>query len=341
MRNILSIYTKRNAVEIYRNFRPLEHSGHKVTFIDHIIDNKKRQRLDKIAESLWKKGDIWFIKYIPNNNLLNVLCSAKQYLSEQGKKVTLVVDQDDNVFELPWGNLAIFYWQRPRYEKQASLLTTADWVICSTAPLEAYMKRFNEKTVVIPNMIDPKDWNLNRKKKKNKKIKIGWVFSQTHVPDLPVINEALCDIMEEFKDVAEFEMLGGEKHIFGFDYRAVAGCPFTEFTKKMELLNWDISIAPLTDNKFNECKSNIKWLESTMAGAAFIGSKVYPYEHSIKNGKTGFVCGSKEQWKNALRKLITDEKLRNEMVENARKVVLDKYNIEKGYPTIYNFFEKI
>jgi glycosyltransferase involved in cell wall biosynthesis len=339
MRKIVSIYTKRNAVEIYRNFRPLEHSGHKVTFRDSIA--KKRRKLFEIAEMLWKEGDIWFLKYIPNNNLLNVICSAKQYLAEQGKKVTLVCDQDDNVFELPWGNLAMFYWQRPRYEKQAQLLATADWVICSTAPLEAYLKRFNEHTVVIPNMIDPKDWNPGRKRPKNKKVKIGWVFSQTHVPDLPVINEALCDIMEEFKDEAEFEMLGGEKHIFGFDYEAPKGCAFVDYPKRLEELNWDISIGPLTKSIFNDCKSNIKWLEATMAGAAFIGSKVYPYEHSIKNGITGFICGSKRQWKNALRKLITDERLRREIVVNARYEVMNKYNIENGAKTIHDFFEKI
>jgi glycosyltransferase involved in cell wall biosynthesis len=78
-----------------------------------------------------------------------------------------------------------------------------------------------------------------------------------------------------------------------------------------------------------------------MAGAAFISSNVYPYEHSIKNGVTGFVCGSKRQWKNALRKLITDEHFRKEMVLNARYEVMNKYNIENGAKTIHDFFENI
>ena len=341
MRKICSIYTNRNAVETYRNFRPLEHSGHEVTFIDKIVENKVRQRLDKIAESLWKKGDIWFMKYLPNNNFLNVIVSAKQYLASQGKKVTMVVDQDDNIFEIPWGNAALFYWPRTRVEKQAQLLATADWIVASTEPLKNYLTRFNENVVVIPNMIDPKDWNLTRKRKKNKKVKIGWVFSPTHIPDLPVINEALCDVMEEMKDVAEFEMMGGETRIFGFEYKSPKPCPFAEYPKRLEELNWDISIGPLTDNKFNESKSNIKFLESTMAGAAFVGSNVYPYSRSIENGKTGFLAGSKNQWKNALRKLITNEKLRKEMVENARKVVLEEYNIEKHTQPIYDFFENI
>lgn len=341
MKNILAITPKENAVETYRTFRPLKHSGHNITFIDRLTDNKKRQKLYKIAENLWAKGQIWFIKYIPNNNLLNVLCSAKQYLAEHGKKVTLVVDQDDNVFELPWGNLAMFYWQRERLEKQASLIATADWVVCSTNPLASYLKRFNENIIVIPNMIDPTEWRVNRKRKKNKKVKIGWVFSQTHVPDMPVIIEAVKDILEEFKDTVEFELLGGEDNLFPFKYKVNKVVPFHEYPKKLEQLNWDISIGPLADNKFNGCKSNIKWMESSLAGAVFIGSKVYPYEHSIEDGKTGFVCGSVNQWKNALRKLITNEKLRHEMVENARDVIFKKYNIKTCSNVISNFYEKI
>jgi glycosyltransferase involved in cell wall biosynthesis len=78
-----------------------------------------------------------------------------------------------------------------------------------------------------------------------------------------------------------------------------------------------------------------------MAGSAFIGSNVYPYEHSIKNGETGFICGSKNQWKNALRKLITDEALREGIVKKARKEVTQNYDIDKEVYKYNKLFELI
>lgn len=102
----------------------------------------------------------------------------------------------------------------------------------------------------------------------------------------------------------------------------------------------DISVGPLADNDFNKCKSNIKWLESSMAGAAFIGSNVYPYEMSIKHGKTGFIAKTKNQWVKYISWLIDDDGRRNEMAKAAKEEVLKKYNLETNTDW-KDFYEKI
>lgn len=324
-RKILALYSHKNAVEEYRTFRPLSRCSHKVTFQDYIT--KKRRTVGEIAETLYKKGDIWWIKYLPENNLPEVLMSCINVLKERGKKVTLVVDIDDNVFEIPYGNIAMFFWKRRRQEELASIIKMANLVVASTEPLKSYLKRFNPKVVTLKNCLDLKQWK--GKRKKNKQIKIGWVYSKTHIPDIIKVKEAVEEIKKEYGNKISIELMGGDKSVFDCEVKVNNPVPFSEYPKELQRLNWDISICPLVDNEFNRGKSNIKWMESSMAGCAVVTSRVYPYERSIKNGVTGFICGSKNQWKNALRKLIESEELRKELVKNAQKEIRENYDIDK------------
>lgn len=324
-RKILALYSHQNAVEEYRTFRPLSRCGHKVTFQDYIC--KKKRTVGEIAETLYKKGDIWWVKYMPSNNLPEVLMSCRKVLAERGKKVTLVVDIDDNVFEIPYGNIAMFFWKRRRKEELASVLKMADMVVVSTEPLKRYLSKFTHKVVVLKNCLDLSQWE--KKKKKNDKIKIGWVYSKTHTPDISRVKEAIEEIKKEYGDKISIELLGGDKSVFDCETVINEPVPFAKYHERLQELNWDISICPLVDNDFNRGKSNIKWLESSMASCAVIASDVYPYERSITHGKTGLICGSKNQWKNALRKLIESRELRDELVKNAKKEIKENYDIEK------------
>jgi O-antigen biosynthesis protein len=336
MKKILCLHENYNAVNTYRLHRFLDHIENKVTKQGYL--NKKRRTIGDIAKSLEKKGDVWIGKYLPNApehnaNFIATLLSAKKLT-----KSKLITDFDDDIWHIPVSNPTFWHF-REHAGALAYLAQEADVVTCSTEPLAMELRKYSKNVKVIKNVINPKDWT--GKKKKNKKIRIGWIFSITHTGDIKPVEQALTEIMEEYKDEVEFILMGGAKGLFPFEYKFTNGVKYTEYIKELERINLDISICPLANNVFNKSKSNIKWLESTMAGSAVVASKVYPYEHSIKNGKTGFVCGSKNQWKNALRKLIESEELRKKIVENAKKEVLAGYNIENEAVKYQEFIESI
>ena len=337
-RKILAIYSHHNAVEEYRTFRPLSRIKHKVTFVDYVL--KKRRKVGDIAETLYKKGDIWFIKYLPDNNLPALLLSCRQILRERGKKVKIVVDLDDNVFEIPFGNIAMFFWGNSKIEKMASLVKYADLVKCSTEPLKDYVvKNLNDKAVVLKNCLDLDQWEDTEEE--NDVVKIGWVYSKTHIPDIGECKKAIQEIKKEYGDKISIELFGGDNTVFDVETVVHEPIEFRQYHYKLMRLNWDISIAPLVDNEFNRGKSNIKWLESTMAGSAFIGSKVAPYTDSIKNGKTGYLCKTKAQWKKALKTLIDDKTKRKEIRQNAYNEIVEKYDIEKEVEKYNQVFENL
>lgn len=307
----------------------------KAKYVSRLLAKGDKKTIQEIGESLKKKGDVWIIKYIDDFHTLDVLHTAKNAV---GAKI--VVDIDDNVWQIPLGNIAI--GNPKQYANRGMMMTesviAADYVTVSTTPLYLALKNLNDNVVVLPNLIDPKMWDFEREE--HEKVRIGWVYSPTHIPDKVEIEEALETIYEKYGDAIEIVVFGTNEDIFKFPTTNVKAVKYDEYPRVFTEMGIDISVGPLADNDFNKCKSNIKWLESSMAGAAFIGSNVYPYEMSIKHGKTGFIAKTKNQWVKYISWLIDDDGRRNEMAKAAKEEVLKKYNLETNTDW-KDFYEKI
>lgn len=314
---LLCLKHKDSSVFKYRFDRPLiEDMGAK--YQRTLLRKNEKIKLGDLAERYRKKADAVVIKYIDDQHTLDVLYTMRDV---GGFKV--IVDVDDNIWQVPAGNIARSNMKKhiTRALMMAESVKCADWITVSTEPLKLALKPLNEKIAVLPNYINPEDWKFKRKK--HKKVRIGWVWSPTHFPDNAEVEEALKEISKQDVEIVIF---GTRKNIFDFDTINIPGVPYYDYPRTFMEAGIDISIAPLADNEFNRCKSNIKWLESTMAGASFVGSKVYPYEFSVKNGKTGYLAKGKNQWIKYLSYLIENKEKRKELVKNSRKEVLANYS---------------
>jgi hypothetical protein len=88
-----------------------------------------------------------------------------------------------------------------------------------------------------------------------------------------------------------------------------------------------IGLAPLQPTEFAAAKSELHWLEYTLAGAATIASKLPgpgPYD-VIRGGEDGLLVARPEDWGPALTRLISSPDLRAELVARARERVLGEY----------------
>ena len=97
-------------------------------------------------------------------------------------------------------------------------------------------------------------------------------------------------------------------------------------------LKLDMVIIPRSDSYFNRCKSNLKFLESSMLETPVIGQSFptgdSPYEFDKEDAEHLLLATDTESWIAQIEKLIGDKELRREMGRKAREYVETKYSIE-------------
>jgi glycosyltransferase involved in cell wall biosynthesis len=99
------------------------------------------------------------------------------------------------------------------------------------------------------------------------------------------------------------------------------------FARSLVAARPDIGLAPIVDEPFNQSRSELHWLEYSMAGAATVASRLMgggPYD-AIRDGVDGLLARNKGQWRDALRTLAGSPGLRADLAGRARERVLAQY----------------
>ena len=219
-----------------------------------------------------------------------------QALQAQGKKV--VFEIDDNIWEIPHGNESRNYWTPDKLKDIKEMFTICDAIITTTKPLADILRQFNSEVYVIPNYIEEGTEasgtkalsSLSSVPSSAVPIRIGYAGSMSHAPDFtPEIISALKDIKVKYGKKVQLIFLGYMPDALRSAQCDIEYHDYVQPLQYMETLNnlyLDIGIIPCEINKFNHCKSNLKFLEYSMAGIATIASPVQPYlsveRHSLR-----------------------------------------------------------
>ena len=224
----------------------------------------------------------------------------------------------------------------------------ADLVTTTTEFLANEYREFNDNVVVLPNCIDPIDYP-KPKRNKGDKIRIGMTGSVGY-DDFKIIQDYLVElskrdnvqivmfglslpeaqnsrVRELYKDAIELiESSGIEWHTHK---------PMEKYTEYLNDLKLDIMLIPRRETYFNKCKSNVKYLEASMLEIPVVAStfpdKDSPYDKDIKQGENGFLA-KVDEFPKYVEMLIKDKELRRKIGKNAKKYVLNNYDINnKGY----------
>jgi len=280
-------------------------------------------------------GDIWFMKMADNDNIDFLYATHRDFTGAK-----LVIDLDDDIDNI--------HPDHPEYEglkeklpMRERMVKIADHVVVATEHIAKGIRHLNPNITVIPNAIDPKIWDVKRKKRNNDIIRIGWMSSGSHFVDSPIIEDIMQELLKEYPNL-EFHVAGMVKDYIKGDrwvhHEGTVG--YDEFPQFYEDLGIDIAIAPLKDIPFNHSKSNIKFLEASMLEIPIVASDISTY-NCIKHGKTGYLASSPEQFKKYLKFLIENPDKRKEIGQNAKKYVLENWTIDKFLPKYEELFEKL
>jgi processive 1,2-diacylglycerol beta-glucosyltransferase len=242
----------------------------------------------------------------------------------------LVYALDDDFLTLDTRGMSRFTAER--CESVRLLLREADQVLVTTAELGRSVVDYNPHIVVLPNMLDERLLLGGRLATPfaEQRLVIGYMGTRTHDDDLLLILPALKTLAQTYPGRLEFQLIGGVAR--NDTWESLADLPLrvldlnpaeTEYPLFMlwftGRVRWDIALAPLADDPFNRCKSDVKFLDYSAIGAAGLYSRVPAYAGSVTHRETGWLVeNTTAAWVEAVETLIMNAPLRERIAHKAR-----------------------
>lgn len=354
--HLLKDHNKQSQVDHWRIGRPLaelrKHTDWQIDEqVTYIPGFEKYSSLEdftneELEKALIKLGeyDVVFSSYHADIAGYLLLRMAREKFGTQ-----FVLDCDDDMFAINEDNP---YWAKMDDEKtwrMQVMIRENSWISTTTPFLaEEFRKRRRkdqlkhaDDTVFInPNCIS--DVYKHPEFDNGDKIVIGYFGGSSHLGDLHEtgILKAVQRLMHENKNVY-FKALGIpiDDYLPRGRYEFIQGQRGTRWTDFLfPTLKIDIALAPLLPNTFNRGKSDIKWQESTRAGAAVVATDIEPYQ-AIPDNAIMRLPNTEDAWYQGLKKLL-DKKVRQEQVKNAREHLATR-TLEKKWPMYKEMFERV
>ena len=131
---------------------------------------------------------------------------------------------------------------------------------------------------------------------------VGWAGGVGHAGDLELIAQVVRDTADQI-DWVFFGMCPDS--IRPYVKAFYAGVPTLSYPSRlMELMRgWDLAVAPLEVNAFNECKSNLRLLEYGWSGVPVVCSDVLAYQGDLPVTR---VKNRYKDWRNVLQGLLAE-----------------------------------
>ena len=239
-------------------------------------------------------------------------------------KMGIIHMLDDLFGNLPSKHHLHNYHKREGNTRLRRALELSDRLVVTTQPLKDYYQEYIADVRVIPNSLVESAWfDLPvSKKPRNGKLRVGWAGAQQHLGDLDMIQS----VVEHFAGTVDWVFMGmcppsiqpHVKEVHSF-------VSIDVYPQTLANLDLDIAIAPLEDNLFNQCKSNLRLLEYGAMGWPVVCSDVYPYRTDAPPVLR--VSNHKDDWVAALEKLISNSELRNAQGQKLNQWVKNRYSI--------------
>jgi glycosyltransferase involved in cell wall biosynthesis len=229
------------------------------------------------------------------------------------------------------------------------MLSLADAITCSTeAVKKSLLKEVTPRRVgVFPNVVRFNDYEQVDLKEDPDTIKILWQGGAAHFEDWFPLREALGNITRKYPQV-HWVIWGSQYHwvnelIPPHRYTYKDWCPYNEYRLRLAMIGHDISLAPLQNHVFNECRSAIKFYEASVLkkDIATLAQRSGDYKNEIIEGQTGLMFDTPEEFEDALSLLIEDQSLRLELGRNAKDWVHENRDAMKKVPELVSYWEQL
>ncbi|WMJ03056.1 glycosyltransferase [Pseudomonas chlororaphis subsp. aurantiaca] len=150
-------------------------------------------------------------------------------------------------------------------------LSYVDRFVVSTDALAEALSGFHPDIHVVNNRLDRGWWGAlpSSQRRTSHKPRVGWAGGSSHTGDLELIADVVKALADEV-DWVFFGMCPDKVRPFVKEFHQ--GVRIDLYPAALARLNLDLAVAPLEDNLFNTCKSNLRLLEYGICGIPVVCS---------------------------------------------------------------------
>lgn len=238
---------------------------------------------------------------------------------------------------------------RHNLDTYRNMIDLSDAVTCTTPRVAESVRQdaSPRRVEVFPNLVRFSDYEQVKIEQDPTRLNILWQGGASHYEDWYPLREQLGNITRKYKHVHWIiwgqlyhwvtELIPPERYTF------INWCPYSEYKLRLVMMNHQINLAPLTPNRFNNCRSAIKFYEGSVLRrpAATLAQNTGPYADEILDGETALLFNTPEEFETQLSTMIEDESLRLRLASNAKDWVSQHRDAFKHVPKQVAFWESL
>lgn len=262
------------------------------------------------------------------------------------ERVPLVYHLDDNLFEVPVEagiEKARKYSSPSRQQAIRRLLGEANAVYLSTERLARQLSEFCQLAphLFVGAIASASDPIAVNRASTLKELCFGYMASSSHAADLQLALPGIIASLHAYPDL-QFTVFGSLRpppELAIFD-RRVAHIPaigdYDSFLSQLASMRWDWGLAPLRPGRFNDAKTDTKWVEYSAAGVPTIAS-THPVYHDCSQGDAAVTIGD-SNWAEELPNIVVDRALAERTLAAARERLIQHHGLGHMTMQLYKVF---
>jgi glycosyltransferase involved in cell wall biosynthesis len=219
--------------------------------------------------------------------------------------------------------------------KLPKVIGSARAIIAGNRTLGAFAERYNKDVHLVPTVVNTERFSPQPKSASDK-LRIGWTGLEYNYKYLRTLTPVFWKLTQKYP--VEIVLLSASSpQNFRFPFRFVK---WESGSESKQINDFDIGIMPLEMDEWCKGKCGFKLLQYMSLGIPAVATPVGVNAEILRPGENGFAAIGLNEWEEALTRLISDAKLREEVGRAARQTVVERYSADVWFPRILELYSQ-
>lgn len=214
-----------------------------------------------------------------------------------------------------------------RLRRFRAICKAADAIVAGNSFLAHHARMASTKATIatIPTCVETTAYPFRQKLPTANAFELVWIGSSSTLNSLKLIEPCLEAIGEAFPQV-QLKIICDRFPVF--KKLRTLECPWTAREEIQHICQANVGICHMPDDRWSEGKCGLKLLQYMAGGLPSIANPVGVHKEIIIHGQTGFLADTKDQWLDAVAKLLNSSTLQRDMGHQARLRAENSYSVQ-------------